>query len=126
MIGPGGKTIRKIIRENNVSIDIDDEEGNVSIVAYNEEDLQKTVFQIIGLTKEIEVGDVYEVKITKVTNFGAFCEILPGKQGLIHISEIADKFVKNIRDFVNEGDIVKARVINIDPQGKITLSIKQV
>ncbi len=126
VIGPGGKTIRKIIRENNVSIDIDDEEGNVSIVAYNEEDLQKTVFQIIGLTKEIEVGDVYEVKITKVTNFGAFCEILPGKQGLIHISEIADKFVKNIRDFVNEGDIVKARVINIDPQGKITLSIKQV
>ncbi|MCM8786668.1 MAG: polyribonucleotide nucleotidyltransferase [Candidatus Omnitrophica bacterium] len=125
VIGPGGKTIRQLIRDNNVSIDIDDLEGTVSVVAYNQEDLERATAQIVGLTRDIQVGDIYDVKITKLTNFGAFCEIFPSKTGLIHISEISDKFVRDIRDFLNEGDIVKAKVISIDHQGKITLSIKQ-
>jgi polyribonucleotide nucleotidyltransferase len=125
IIGPGGRTIRKIIRENNVTIDIDDELGSVSVVAETQEDLERAVNQILNLTKEIEVGQIYEVKITRIVNFGAFCEIVPGKLGLIHISEISEKFVKDIRQFVKEGDTVKAKVINIDPQGRITLSIKQ-
>jgi polyribonucleotide nucleotidyltransferase len=126
VIGPGGKTIRKIIRENNVSIDIDDETGTVSVVAETEQDLERAVDQILNLTREIRIGEVFEVKITKITNFGAFCEILPGKTGLIHISEISDRFVQDIRDFVKEGEKHKAKVINIDSQGRITLSIKQV
>jgi polyribonucleotide nucleotidyltransferase len=126
IIGPGGRTIRKIIRENNVTIDIDDEIGSVSVVAETQEDLERAVNQIINLTKDLEVGQIYDVKITRIVNFGAFCEIVPGKIGLIHISEIADCFVKDIRQFVKEGQIVKAKLINIDPQGRITLSLKQV
>ncbi len=126
VIGPGGRTIRKIIRENNVTIDIDDETGQVSVVAETEQDLENAIKAILTITRDIHVGDVLDVKITRIANFGAFCEITPGKIGLIHISEISDKFVKNIRDFVKEGDIVRAKVINIDPMGRITLSIKQV
>ena len=124
IIGPGGRVIRKLIRENNVRIDIDDENGIISVVADDFKDLDRATNQILALTKDIEVGDIYDVKITKITNFGAFCEIVPGKIGLIHISEISNRFVKDIRDFLKEGDIVKARVLNIDHQGRITLTIK--
>jgi len=126
IIGPGGKTIRKIIRQYNVTIDIDDETGQVSVVAETEKDLKDAVETILKITQDIQVGEVYPVKITRIANFGAFCEIFPGKIGLIHISEISHKFVRNIRDFVKEGQIVKAKVINIDPTGRITLSLKQV
>lgn len=125
VIGPGGKIIRRITCDNNVMIDIDDEMGCVSVVAEKEEDLERAVKIILSLTKDIEVGEVFEVKITRITNFGAFCEIVPGKSGLIHVSEIADTFVKDVRDFLTEGQIVKAKVVNIDNQGRITLSIKQ-
>jgi len=124
IIGPGGKIIRKLIRENNVRIDIDDENGVISVVADDFKDLDRAISQVLALTKDIEVGDIYDVKITKITNFGAFCEIVPGKLGLIHISEISNKYVKDIRDFLKEGDTVKAKVVNIDHQGKITLTIK--
>lgn len=126
IIGPGGKTIRKIIRQYNVTIDIDDETGQVSVVAETEKDLEGAVETILKITQDIQVGKVYPVKITRIVNFGAFCEIFPGKIGLIHISEISHKFVRNIRDFVKEGQVVKAKVINIDPTGRITLSLKQV
>jgi len=126
VIGPGGKTIRKIIRQYNVTIDIDDETGQISVVAETEKDLENAVNTILKITQDIRMGEIYPVKITRITNFGAFCEIFPGKIGLIHISEISHKFVKNIRDFVKEGEIVQAKVINIDPAGRITLSIKQV
>ncbi len=126
VIGPGGKTIRKITRENNVTIDIDDETGQISVVAETEKDLENAVNTILKITQDIRVGETYPVKITRITNFGAFCEIFPGKMGLIHISEVSHKFVKNIRDFIKEGEVVQAKVINIDPAGKITLSIKQI
>ncbi|OQX88275.1 MAG: polyribonucleotide nucleotidyltransferase [Candidatus Omnitrophica bacterium 4484_70.2] len=126
VIGPGGKTIRKIIRQYNVTVDIDDETGQISVVAETEKDLENAVDTILKITQDIRVGEIYSVKITRITNFGAFCEIFPGKIGLIHISEVSHKFVKNIRDFIKEGEIVQAKVINIDPAGRITLSIKQV
>ncbi|MEM7816468.1 MAG: S1 RNA-binding domain-containing protein, partial [Candidatus Aenigmatarchaeota archaeon] len=125
LIGPGGKTIRKIIRDYNVTIDIDDETGNVSVVAEDEENLNKVVNLIINLTKDIEIGDIYEAKVTRIVNFGAFCEFLPGKIGLVHVSEISHKFVKDVSEFLKEGDIVKVKVIGIDPQGRFNLSIKQ-
>ena len=126
IIGPGGRNIRRMTRENNVGIDIDDELGSVSVVAETEEDLEKTIKQIISLVREVEVGDVYdEAKVAKITNFGAFCEIAPNKSGLVHVSEISDKFIKDVREVLNEGDIVKVKVISIDAQGRINLSIKQ-
>lgn len=125
VIGPGGRIIRRLTREYNVSIDIDDEKECVFVVAERAEDLDRAVNQIMNLVKDIEVGQIYEVKITRLANFGAFCEIVPGKSGLIRISEISDKFVENVGDFLKEDDVVTAMVVNVDPQGKIALSIKQ-
>jgi polyribonucleotide nucleotidyltransferase len=126
VIGPGGKLIRRLTRENNVTIDIDDETNMVSVVAEAQDDLDRTVKIIINLTKDIEVGEVYEeAKVTRIVNFGAFCEIVPGKQGLVHVSELSDEFVNDVRDFLKEGDKVKVKVISIDNQGRINLSIKQ-
>jgi len=125
VIGPGGRTIRKMSREHNVTIDIEDEEGRVFVVAQKEDDLEKAVDEILILTKDISVGDIYDAKVVKITNFGAFCDLAPGKSGLLHISELSDKFVKDVRDFLKEGDIVRVKVVNVDAQGKITLSKKQ-
>ena len=125
VIGPGGRTIRKMSREHNVTIDIDDDEGRVFVVAEKEEDLAKAVDEIVILTRDISVGDIYDAKVVKITNFGAFCDLAPGKSGLLHISELSDKFVKDVRDFLKEGDIVRVKVVNVDAQGKITLSKKQ-
>ena len=77
------------------------------------------------LTSEPEVGKVYEVKITRIVNFGAFCELPSGKEGLIHISEIADAFVSNIEDYVKVGDLVRAKLIKIDELGRLNFSLKQ-
>lgn len=125
IIGPGGKIIKRIQRENNVTIDIDDERGVVSVAADTMENLERAVQQIKNLVKEVEVGDIYEVKVERIVNFGAFCEIAPGKSGLLHVSELSDNFVKDIGEFLKEGDIIKVKVIGIDPQGKIRLSLKQ-
>ena len=125
IIGPGGKIIKRIQRENNVTIDIEDETSMVSVAAQTVEDLERAVKQITGLVKDLEIGEIYEVKVEKIVNFGAFCEIAPGKSGLIHVSELSDEFVKEVGEFLKEGDILKAKVIGIDPQGKIRLSLKQ-
>ena len=125
IIGPGGKIIRRMSRENNVTIDIDDETNVVSVVGETLEGLEQAVKQIENLIKDIEVGEIYEVKVERIVNFGAFCEIAPGKSGLVHVSELSDEFVKDVTEFLKEGDVVTAKVIGIDPQGKIRLSIKQ-
>ncbi len=125
VIGPGGKMIRQLTRDYNVNIDIDDA-GIVSVVAESSEDLERATKHIIGLTRDLEIGEVYDVKVVKIVNFGAFCDILPGKSGLIHVSEISDGYVKDVNEFLKLGDVVKAKVIKIDPQGKVTLSMKQV
>ncbi|MEI8349205.1 MAG: polyribonucleotide nucleotidyltransferase [Candidatus Omnitrophota bacterium] len=125
IIGPGGKFIRRLTRENNVTIDIDDDAGTVSVAAENQENLEKVIKQILSMTKDIEVGEIFEGRVTRIANFGAFCEIVPGKSGLVHISELSDNFVKEVTDVVKEGDIVKVKIVGIDAQGRINLSIKQ-
>ena len=125
IIGPGGKIIKRIQRENNVNIDIDDETSVVSVAAETVEGLERAVKLINSLVKDIEVGEIYEVKVEKIVNFGAFCEIAPGKSGLIHVSELSDEFVKEVEEFLKIGDVIKAKVIGVDPQGKIRLSLKQ-
>lgn len=125
IIGPGGKIIKRIQRDNNVTVDIDDETSVVSVAATTVADLERAVNQITSLIRDVEIGDIHEVRVEKIVNFGAFCEIAPGKSGLLHVSEIADEYVKDVGAFLKEGDIIKVKVIGIDPQGKIRLSLKQ-
>ncbi|MCP4653005.1 MAG: polyribonucleotide nucleotidyltransferase [Candidatus Omnitrophica bacterium] len=125
VIGPGGKNIRRLSSENNVNIDIDDEAEKVFVVAQTDEDLERATKQILTLIRDIEVGDVYEAKVARIANFGAFCEIAPGKSGLVHVSEISDEYVKDVTSVLKEGDDVTVKVIGIDNQGRINLSIKQ-
>ncbi len=124
VIGPGGRMIKKIIQETGVTIDIEDD-GSVQVASSEADKLEKAVDIIKSLTEEVEIGKVYSGKVKKIMNFGAFCEILPGREGLVHISEISDKYVKNVEDEVKLGDEVEVKVIEIDGQGRINLSIKQ-
>ena len=124
IIGPGGKTIRKIIDQTGATIDIDDD-GRVVVAADTEEALNKAVAQVRGLSEDAEVGKIYNGRVSRLMNFGAFCEILPGKEGLIHISELSDKYVGKVEDVVKIGDEVKVKVIKIDELGRINLSLKQ-
>jgi len=125
VIGPGGKFIRRLTSEYNVTIDIDDETATVSVVAMDLDNLERAAKQIMNMVKDIEVGEIFEGKVTRIANFGAFCEIVPGKQGLVHVSEISDSYVKDVSDVLKEGDVVKIKIIGIDSQGRINLSIKQ-
>lgn len=124
VIGPGGKVIKKIIQDTGVTIDIEDD-GTVQVGSTDPVALEKAVNIIKGIVEEPEIGRIYTGKIKRIMNFGAFCEILPGKEGLIHVSELADKFVKNVEDVVKVGDEVTVKVIEIDEQGRINLSKKQ-
>ncbi len=124
VIGPGGKTIRKIIQQTGATIDIEDD-GRVVVCSPDPQALQKAIDSIHGLTDEPEVGKIYDAKVKKITNFGAFCEFMPNKDGLVHVSEIADKFVKNVEDVLKVGQEVKVKVIAVDEQGRVNLSIKQ-
>ncbi|MGI6128892.1 MAG: polyribonucleotide nucleotidyltransferase [bacterium] len=124
VIGPGGKTIRKIIEETGVQIDIEDD-GRVFITAQDEEAAQDAAKKIEILTKDVEVGGIYLGKVTRILNFGAFVEILPGKEGLVHISQLALDRVTKVEDVVNIGDEVMVKVTEIDRQGRINLSRKE-
>jgi polyribonucleotide nucleotidyltransferase len=124
VIGPGGRTIKGIIEETGVSIDVEDD-GKISIASTNEEQAHKAVKIIRSLTREAEVGQFYLGTVKRITEFGAFIEILPGVDGLLHISEMAKERVKKVTDVVQEGDEVLVKVINIDRDGKIRLSRKE-
>ena len=121
IIGPGGRTIRGIVEETGVSIDVEDD-GKVSIASANEDDLNKALKIIKSLTQEAEIDKVYLGTVRKITDFGAFVEILPGMDGLVHISELSDRRVENVTDVLQEGDEVLVKVLSIDRQGKIRLS----
>ncbi|WP_053957387.1 polyribonucleotide nucleotidyltransferase [Inediibacterium massiliense] len=123
VIGAGGKVISKIIEETNVKIDIEDD-GRVFITASNMEDGNKAVQIIEGIVKEAQVGEIYLGKVIKILNFGAFVEILPGKEGLLHISQIAKEKIPKVEDVLKVGDEVQVKVIEIDKQGRINLSRK--
>jgi len=123
IIGPGGKTINKIIAETHTKIDIEDD-GKVYIAAPDEAMGKKAVEIIDKLTRDVEVGGIYLGKILRITNFGAFAEILPGKEGLIHISKLSKDRVKRVEDVVKVGDEILVKVTDIDKQGRINLSHK--
>jgi polyribonucleotide nucleotidyltransferase len=125
VIGPGGKTIRSIIDEAKVTIDVEND-GTVIIGSPSEEAAQKAIEKIESLTREVEVGGIYTGKVTRLTNFGAFVEILPGKEGLVHISELADYHVAKVEDVVKVGDEVMVKVIEIDHMGRVNLSRRAV
>ena len=124
VIGPGGKIIKKIIQDTGATVNVDDD-GKVSVASDNEEAINKAMDMIKGITGDIEIGSVFEGTITRIMNFGAFCEIFPGKEGLIHVSELSGKFIKNPEDAVKIGDKVKVKLIKIDEMGRLNLSIKQ-
>jgi len=123
LIGPGGKNIRKIQEDTGAKIDITDE-GRVSISSEDAAALSKAKEMVEYLTAEVEVGQSYKGRVTRLMNFGAFVEILPGKEGLVHISQLANEHVKKVEDVVKEGDEITVKVVEIDKQGRINLSRK--
>ena len=125
VIGTGGKTIRAISTETDTTIDIEDD-GTVTVGAPNEESALKAIRMIEGLTKEAEIGQMFTGKVSRILNFGAMVEILPGKEGLVHVSELADYRVARVEDVVKVGDEITVKVISIDNQGRVNLSRKAV
>jgi polyribonucleotide nucleotidyltransferase len=123
IIGPGGKMIRAIVEQTGAQINIDDH-GLVTIASESGESIQKAIRLIEGLTAEAEIGAYYQGVVTRTTDFGAFVEILPGTDGLVHISELENRRVAHVTEVVKEGDEVVVKVLNIDPTGKIRLSRK--
>jgi polyribonucleotide nucleotidyltransferase len=123
LIGPGGKTIKGIVAETGAEINIDDD-GSVHIYSSSRDSLNRAKEIIAGMTKEIEVGEAYHGRVVSIKEFGAFIEVLPGKDGLVHISELADFRVKNVEDVVKVGDLVWVKCIGIDEKGRVKLSRK--
>lgn len=124
VIGKGGATIRELTESTHSTIDISDD-GVVKIAAVNSEDGEEAKRRIEELVAEVEVGKIYEGPIMKVMDFGAFVSVLPGRQGLVHISQISNEHVDNIHDYVREGQLVRVKVVEIDRQGRVRLSMKQ-
>ncbi len=125
IIGPGGKMIKKIVEETGAKIDIDDS-GKVFVAAVNTESANKAIAMIDSITAEAVVGQVYTGKVTRLMNFGAFVEILPGKEGLVHISQLAADRVEKVEDVVSVGDEIMVKVTEIDQKGRVNLSRKAV
>ena len=124
VIGPGGKVIRGIIDRTGVSIDINDD-GTVNIASHDEEASKSAIKIIQDLVQEVEVGKTYMGKVKKIMDFGAFVEILPGTDGLVHISQICDRRIQKVRDEIQEGDEIMVKVIDVDRNGKVKLSRKE-
>jgi polyribonucleotide nucleotidyltransferase len=125
IIGPGGKTIRKIQDDTGATIEIDDS-GLVNISAPSGDGAERAADIVRSMTEEVEVGKIYLGRITRLMTFGAFAEILPGKEGLIHISELAEHRINRVEDVVDLGDEVMVMVVEIDSQGRVNLSRRAV
>ncbi|NLE28673.1 MAG: polyribonucleotide nucleotidyltransferase, partial [Phycisphaerae bacterium] len=123
VIGPGGKMIRKIQEDTGATIEIEDD-GTVYISCPNGDSAQKAKEAVEAITEEVQVGRVYTSEVISIKDFGAFVEVLPGQDGLVHISEMADKYVGSVNDVVKVGDMVKVKVIGIDDQGRVKLTMK--
>ena len=125
VIGPGGKTINQITDDTGAKIDVDNS-GSVFVTAEDEEAAIKAVNWIKNIVREVEVGEIFQGEVKRILDFGAFVEILPGQEGLVHISKISNNRVEKVGDVLKLGDIVSVKVIGIDDQGRINLSIKDV
>ncbi|MCW8194993.1 polyribonucleotide nucleotidyltransferase [Proteobacteria bacterium 005FR1] len=124
IIGKGGATIRALTEETGASIDIEDD-GTVRIYSDNAASLKDATDRILAITAEAEIGRIYEGKVVRIVDFGAFVNFLPGKDGLVHISQIAEERVNNVSDYLKEGDMVKVKCLDVDQRGRIKLSIKE-
>jgi len=124
IIGPGGKTIKGIVDQTGVTIDVEDD-GTVNVASSDPDSVKKALDIIKGLTAEPEINAIYKGPVKRVTDFGAFVEVLPGTDGLLHISEIAHERIERVEDVLKEGDIVEVKVLSIDRDGKIRLSRKE-
>ncbi|MFA5089830.1 MAG: polyribonucleotide nucleotidyltransferase [Candidatus Omnitrophota bacterium] len=124
LIGPGGKTVKGIIAATGVTVDIK-EDGTVMVGSTDAVKSQEAIRMIKAIVEDVEVGRIYLAKVKRITNFGAFCEIVPGKDGLVHVSELSERFVKNVEEVVKIGDEIKVKVVGIDELGRINLSKKQ-
>ena len=125
VIGKGGATIRSITEETGASIDIEDD-GSIRVYAADNEGAQAAIARIVAITAEAEVGAIYEGKVERIVDFGAFVNILPGKDGLVHISQIAEERIENVTDVLSEGQMVKVKVLDVDNRGRIKLSMKEI
>jgi len=125
IIGPGGKNIRELSDRTGAEIEIE-EDGTVNIYSASEESIEEASKAINIHNFVPEVGQIYEGKVASIMPYGAFVDLTPSVSGLLHVSEMADEFIKDVRKFVNEGDIIKVKIVGIDNMGKIKLSIKGV
>jgi polyribonucleotide nucleotidyltransferase len=123
IIGPGGKNIKSIVAETGAEINIDDD-GSVHIYSSNGESLKRAKEIIQGMVREIGVGEIYQGTVVSIKEFGAFVEVLPGKDGLVHISELADTRVNRVEDIVKSGDLIWVKCIGVDDKGRVKLSRK--
>jgi len=123
LIGPGGKIIRNIIAQTGATVDVEDD-GSVAISGTTEESVRKAMDWVSALMREVKPGEVFEGEVKRILPFGAFVEVLPGKEGMVHVSQMGQGFVKNPNDVVSIGQKVKVRVVEIDEQGRINLSMK--
>ena len=123
IIGPGGKTIKSIVAETGAEINIEDD-GSVNIYSSNGESLKRAKEIILGMIKEITIGDIYQGTVVSIKDFGAFVEVLPGKDGLVHISELAEARVNRVEDVVKSGDVIWVKCIGVDDKGRVKLSRK--
>jgi polyribonucleotide nucleotidyltransferase len=123
VIGKGGATIQALTKETGTSIDITDD-GLVTIASTSAEGMEEAKRRIEGITAEAEVGKIYEGPVVKLLEFGALINILPGKDGLLHISEIANERVKDVKDYLQEGQVVRVKLLAADERGRLRLSLK--
>ena len=123
LIGPGGKAIKKLMADTGTQIDVEDD-GSVSVSGVSEEGLQKAVSYIESLSKVVTAGEIYEGEVVRIMNFGAFVNILPGKDGMVHVSDMAEGYVQDANDVVKIGDKVQVRVKEVDEMGRINLSMR--
>ncbi|MEM6988693.1 MAG: S1 RNA-binding domain-containing protein, partial [Pseudomonadota bacterium] len=123
VIGKGGAVIRAITEETGASIDIEDD-GWIRIASVDRSAGEDAKSRIESITADVEVGSVYEGRVVRIMDFGAFVNILPGKDGLVHISQISEERVQNVSDELSEGQTVKVKVLEVDKQGRIRLSMK--
>jgi len=124
LIGPGGKVIRGIVEETGAKIDVEDD-GTVFVASSDGDSMQRAIERIRGITAEAEVGKIYRGKVRKIVDFGAFVEIFPGTDGLVHISQLAEERVRSVADVLKEGDVIPVKVLEVDKSGKIRLSRKE-